>query len=162
MYSQDSYLKVIKYISKIYSRDIEHLTHSIAISSEVIHACIESKLDDDKTDFSITLSCLIDIFSKSDLTYDDIFNEFGFEIAEALESLSINKSLGKKEQFQDNINQILTLNYEIQMIRLADTIIKLEEQIISLSEAKLILSCLKNSNLYLSKRLEEKINNFKQ
>ena len=159
MFSQDNYLKVINYISKVYSDDIESFKHSISVSTEVLYTCIECKLDSDKTNFLITLSCLIDVFSKSNLVYDDIFNDFGFEIAEALESLSLNKMLKNKNQLQENINQILTLDYEIQMIKLADEIIKIENNKTTLKESKFILSCLKNSNLYLSQRLEKKIEN---
>ncbi len=69
----------------------------------------------------------------------------------------------------DSINKLLTQSYEIQMVKLADRITNMQKppeswdslKILNYhKEAKFILSCLKNSNLHLSKRLEEKINNY--
>ena len=70
----------------------------------------------------------------------------------------------------DSINKLLAQPYEIQMIKLADRITNMQKPPQSwendkiyayFQEAKFILSCLKNSSIELSKRLEEKINNYR-
>jgi (p)ppGpp synthase/HD superfamily hydrolase len=95
--------------------------------------------------------------------------DFGVEIAEAVDALSKDSSLPKKQQIADSINRLLTQPYEVQMVKLADRISNMQEppqswdseKILAYQkEAKFILSCLKNCNMHLSKRLEDKINNY--
>ncbi len=72
---------------------------------------------------------------------------------------------------RDSIERLLTQPYEVQMVKLADRITNLstppnhwdnDKIKFYLKESSLILSCLKNSNIYLAKRLEEKIENYKR
>ncbi|MDZ7819983.1 MAG: hypothetical protein U5K55_15865 [Aliarcobacter sp.] len=72
---------------------------------------------------------------------------------------------------RDSIERLLTQPYEVQMVKLADRITNLgtppnhwdNEKIKSYAkEASFILSCLGNSNIYLAKRLEEKILEYKK
>ncbi len=55
---------------------------------EVIHASIESKMDDAKADLAITVALLHDIIEDTKITYDDIYSEFGIDIAEGVDALS--------------------------------------------------------------------------
>ena len=70
---------------------------------------------------------------------------------------------------KDSIERLLAQPYEVQMVKLADRITNLgippkhwdNEKIIKYQkEANLILSCLGNSNIYLAKRLKEKIEDY--
>ena len=72
---------------------------------------------------------------------------------------------------KDSLERLLAQPYEIQMVKLADRITNLgippkhwdsEKMKKYQEEASLILSCLKNSNVYLAKRLEEKIEEYKK
>ncbi len=174
MFSQEKYLKALNFAAKAHGeqktpKGLPYLTHLASVVMEVIHACMESKMEQEKVDKVITVAFLHDVLEDTDVSYDDIYTEFGIDIAEAIEALSKDENLPKKEQMTDSINKLLAQPYEIQMIKLADRITNLQEPPSSWDsqkifnyhkEAKFILSCLKNSNAYLSKRLEEKINNY--
>ncbi len=176
MFCQDNYTRTLRYAARAHAKqvtfeDLPYITHVVGVTTEVIHASIESKIDDEKTNFAISVSLLHDILEKTRTTYDDIFDNFGLDIAEAVESLSKNYDLDKKQQFQDNMERLLAQPYEIQMIKLADRINNLcvepefwdEDEIESyIKDSKLIYSCLKNSNVYLADRLNEKIKEFEK
>ncbi|WP_320034451.1 HD domain-containing protein [Halarcobacter sp.] len=174
MFSQDKYLKALNFAAKAHGEqktphDLPYLTHLTSVAMEVMHACIESQLEDKKADIAITVALLHDTIEDTDVTYDDLYTEFSPEVAEGVEALTKDFTLSKKEQMAESINRLLTQPYEIQMVKLADRIVNLQKPPESWEgleifnyhkESKFILSCLKNCNLYLSKRLEEKINNY--
>ncbi|MCP4971871.1 MAG: bifunctional (p)ppGpp synthetase/guanosine-3',5'-bis(diphosphate) 3'-pyrophosphohydrolase [Arcobacter sp.] len=176
MFSQEKYLKALNFAANAHGeqktpKGLPYITHLASVSMEVIHACEESKMELEKADKAITCSLLHDIIEDTSFSYDDIFNEFSLEIAEGVEALTKDKNLESKQaQMQNSIEKLLEQPYEIQMIKLADRITNLTkppenwdgQKIFNyLNEAKFILSCLKNSNAYLSKRLEDKINEYR-
>lgn len=175
MFSQDKYLKALTFASTAHGEQktpmgLPYLTHLCSVAMEVMHACEESSYEVEKADFSITCALLHDVLEDTSCTYDDVFDEFGLEVADGVESLTKDKTLSsKQEQMSDSINRILTQSYELQMVKLADRITNLQtppnhwdnaKKKAYLQEAKFIYSCLKNSNLYLSTRLKEKIDSY--
>lgn len=174
MFSQEKYLKALNFAAKAHGdqktpNGVAYITHLSAVAMEIIHACVEGQTDLEKADRAITIALLHDTIEDTDVTYDDLYNEFGGEVAEGVEALSKDKTLPKKDQMADSMNKILTQPYEIQMVKLADRITNMQkppqswdsEKILKYhKEAKFILSCLKNCNIHLSKRLEDKINNY--
>lgn len=176
MFNQDKYLKALNFAAKAHGEQktphgLPYLTHITAVTMEVIHVLGNSNIEEEKENIAISTALLHDVIEDTNFTYDDIYNEFGLEIAEAVESLTKDTSLAtKKEQMADSINKILAQPYEIQMIKLADRITNMQKPpenwesdkvYAYFQEAKFILSCLKNSSIDLSKRLEEKINNYR-
>ena len=175
MFSQEKYLKALNYAARAHGDQktpygLPYLTHISSVAMEVIHACEESKIDIEKADLAITVALLHDTIEDTDITYDDIYTSFGIDIAEAVDALTKDKNLSKKEQMADSMNRLLTQNYEVQMVKLADRITNMQkppehwdsDKIYKYNkEAKFILSCLKNSNAYLSARLEEKISEYR-
>lgn len=174
MFTQDKYLKALNFAAKVHGEQktpygVPYIAHLSAVAMEIIHACEESKIETEKADLAISIALLHDTIEDTNITYDDIYNEFGAEIAEGVDALSKNSNLPKKAQMEDSINRLLTQPYEIQMVKLADRITNMQKppkswdnlKILNYHrEAKFIYSCLKNCNIYLSKRLEEKINNY--
>ncbi|QKF82470.1 HD domain-containing protein [Halarcobacter ebronensis] len=175
MFTQEKYLKALNFAAKVHGEQktpngLPYLTHLCCVAMEIIHACEESKLEQKKSDIAIAVALLHDTTEDTNTTYDELYSEFGAEIAEGVDALTKDKTLpSKKEQMQDSINRLLMQPYEIQMVKLADRITNLQRppehwdglKILNYhKEAKFIHSCLKNSNLYLSKRLEEKIGNY--
>ncbi len=175
MFSQEKYLKALNFAARAHGEQktpsgLPYVTHLSAVTMEVIHACEESKMELEKADKAIVSALLHDTIEDTDITYDDIYTEFGVDVAEAVDALTKDKTLSKKAQMEDSINKLLTQPYEIQMVKLADRITNMQkppeswdsEKIFNYhKEAKFILSCLKNSNAYLSKRLEDKINEYR-
>lgn len=177
MFCQENYIKTLEFAALAHKeqktpKGFPYLTHITCVAMEVINACEKSKLDEEKANLAISCALLHDVIEDTDFTYDDIFVNFGLEVAEGVESLTKNKELdSKQEQMRDSIERLLAQPYEVQMVKLADRITNLtippkhwdNEKIKAYQkEASFILSCLKNSNIYLAKRLEEKIESYNQ
>ncbi len=176
MFSQDKYLKALNFAAVAHKeqktpKGLPYITHITCVAMEVIHACEESKMELELADKAISCALLHDVIEDTEFTYDDIFNEFGLEVAEGVDALTKDKNLETKQlQMQDSIEKLLGQPYEVQMVKLADRITNLTpppeswdaQKIFNYhKEAKFIMSCLKNSNAYLSKRLESKINEYR-
>ena len=177
MFNQESYLKAINFAA-LYHKDqktpkgLSYLTHLSSVAMEVISACNSSSLKEEESTVAISCALLHDVLEDTNCTMDNLFDNFSEEIALGVEALSKDKTLEtKKEQMQDSINKLLTQKYPVQMVKLADRITNLQtppeqwskEKIAEyLKESKFIFSCLKNSNIYLAKRLEEKMEDYKQ
>ena len=174
MFSQEKYLKALNFAAKAHGEQktphgVPYITHLTSVAMEVIHVCEEGQVELQKADFVITLALLHDVLEDTDVTYDELYKEFSAEVAEGVDALTKDKNLPKKEQMADSINRLLTQGYDVQMVKLADRIVNMQKppenwdsaKILAYhKEAKFILSCLKNSNIHLSKRLEDKINNY--
>lgn len=176
MFSQEKYLKALNFAARAHGEQktphgVPYLSHLSAVAMEVMHACLASKMEEKKMDTAIAVALLHDTIEDTEVTYDELYTVFGIEVAEAVDALSKDKTLiTKKEQMADSMNKLLTQPYEIQMVKLADRITNMQkppeswdsEKIYKyFNEAKFILSCLKNSNAYLSQRLGEKINAYR-
>ncbi len=176
MFSQEKYLKALNFAAIAHKEQktpngLPYISHITSVAMEVIHACEEGKMELEKADLAITCALLHDVIEDTEFTYDDIFNEFGLEVSEGVDALTKDKTLATKQlQMQDSLEKLLGQPYQIQMVKLADRITNLTQPPESWDgqkifnyhkEAKFILSCLKNSNAYLSKRLEEKINEYR-
>ena len=176
MFSQENYIKFLTYAALAHgeqktSEGLSFITHIVSVAMEVINACEQSKLEETKSDFAISCALLHAIIEDTNVTYDDLYVKFGYEIADAVEALSKNPNLSKQEQVRDSLERMLTQPYEVQMVKLADRITNfstlpknLDNEKIKeyYKESSLILSCFKNCNIYLAKRLEEKMKDYKK
>lgn len=175
MFSQEKYIEVLNFSAIAHAeqktpKGLPYLAHITCVAMEVINACEKSQLDEKKSDLAISCALLHDVIEDANITYDELYIKFGIEIADGVESLTKNKSLpSKQEQMKDSIERLLSQPYEVQMVKLADRITNLgippshwdKEKIKKYQqEANFILSCLGNSNIYLAKRLKEKIEDY--
>ena len=175
MFNQENYIKVLNFAASAHAeqktpKGLPYLAHITCVAMEVINACEKSQLDEEKADFAISCALLHDVIEDTNITYDELYVKFGSEIADGVEALTKDKTLNsKQEQMKDSIEKLLAQPYEVQMVKLADRITNLSippkhwdnEKIIAYKkEASFILSCLSNSNIYLAKRLKEKIENY--
>lgn len=176
MFSQEKYLKALNFAARAHGdqktpKGLPYLTHLSSVAMEIIHACEQSNIEQKDADIVISCALLHDVIEDTDTSFDDVLDEFGEAIAIGVDALTKDKTLeSKKDQMADSINKLLTQSYHIQMVKLADRITNLSKppehwdnaKIFNyLKEAKFILSCLKNSNVYLSNRLEEKISEYR-
>lgn len=175
MFCQENYLKVLEFATLAHGeqktpKGLPYLVHLTSVAMEVINACEKSNLEEQKANLAITCALLHDVIEDTNTTYDELYVKFGEDIANGVEALTKDKSLiSKQEQMRDSIEKLLAQPYEVQMVKLADRIINLQsppkhwdnEKIKAYQkEASFILSCLKNSNIYLALRLEEKIKSY--
>lgn len=177
MFSQENYIEVLNFAALAHGeqktpKGLPYLAHITCVAMEVINACEKSQLEQNKTDLAISCALLHDVIEDTNITYDEIYVKFGDKIANGVEALTKDKTKStKQEQMKDSLERLLAQPYEIQMVKLADRITNLgippkqwdnEKMKKYQEEAALILSCLKNSNIYLAKRLEEKIEEYKK
>lgn len=177
MFSQENYIEVLNFAALAHGeqktpKGLPYLAHITCVAMEVINACEKSQLEQNKTDLAISCALLHDVIEDTNITYNEIYVKFGDKIANGVEALTKDKTKStKQEQMKDSLERLLAQPYEIQMVKLADRITNLgippkhwdsEKMKKYQEEAALILSCLKNSNIYLAKRLEEKIEEYKK
>lgn len=177
MFSQDVYLKALTYAAKAHGEQqtpnqLPYVTHITSVAMEVMHACEKSKLDEEKANLAISCALLHDTIEDTNITYDELYVDFSDEVANGVEALTKDKTLAtKQEQMKNSIEKLLEQPYAVQMVKLADRITNLstppkhwdnDKKKAYLKEASFILSCLKNSNIYLSQRLEERIESYKK
>lgn len=177
MFSQENYIKALNFAASYHKdqktpKGLPYISHLSAVAMEVIHAVAASKLEPEKADVAISVALLHDILEDTECTYDRVIMKFGESIMNGVEALTKDETLKtKKEQMQDSIERILQQPYEVQMVKLADRVTNLQSPPATWDndkikayqkESKFILSCLKNSNIYLSKRLEDKIEEYNQ
>ena len=177
MFSQENYIEVLTFAALAHGeqktpKGLPYIAHITCVAMEVINACEKSQLEQNKTDLAISCALLHDVIEDTNITYDEIYVKFGDKIANGVEALTKDKTKStKQEQMKDSLERLLAQPYEIQMVKLADRITNLgippkhwdnEKMKKYQEEASLILSCLKNSNVYLAKRLEEKIEEYKK
>lgn len=175
MFCQENYIKTLEFAALAHKeqktpKGLPYLAHITCVAMEVINACEKSGLNEEKANLAISCALLHDVIEDTNVNYDELYVKFGSQIADGVESLTKNKQLAsKQEQMRDSIERLLTQPYEIQMVKLADRITNLnippkywnQEKIKEYKkEASFILSCLRNSNIYLAKRLEEKIEEY--
>ncbi len=175
MFSQENYIEVLNFAAIAHGeqktpKDLPYIAHITCVAMEVINACEKSSLDEEKANLAISCALLHDVIEDANITYDELYMKFGEKVANGVEALTKDKTMAsKQEQMKDSIERLLTQPYEVQMVKLADRITNLgippkhwdNEKIKKYQkEAGFILSCLCNSNIYLSKRLKEKIENY--
>lgn len=177
MFSYEVYLKAFTYAVEAHAdqktpKGLPYLVHFSGVASLVIEGCKQSQLDEEKSNLAIVCALLHDVIEDTSKTYDDLYTQFSPEVADGVEALTKDKTLpSKKEQMQNSLEKLMNQPYEVQMVKLADRITNLstppshwnKDKINAYyNEAKLILSCIRNSNMYLSSKLEEKIKEYEQ
>lgn len=176
MFDKECYIKAFNYAIEAHGdqktpKGAPYLVHLTKVTNEVIIACEEAELDEKKSELAIMCALLHDTIEDTEATFDDIFQKFGEDVAYGVEALSKDPNLPKSMQMGDSMNKLLEQPYEVQMVKMADRIVNLSKppkewtktkKVGYQKEAKFILSCLRNANLYLSLKLQEKIEAYKE
>ena len=103
MFCQENYKEILNYAAIAHGEQktpqgLPYLVHITCVAMEVINACEKSKLEEKKSDFAISCALLHDVIEDTNITYDDLYVKFGYEIADGVEALSKNKSLNSKQE----------------------------------------------------------------
>jgi len=184
-WSQDIYIDAYKFAAEAHwnskeqqdvpGTDIPYLMHFSFVAMEVIAALEkESGLDGN---LAIQCALLHDTIEDTDITYEQLVEKFGVDVADGVLALTKDKSVGaglpeqqrKERQMADSLERIRKQPKEIWMVKMADRITNLQpppsywtpEKIIRYrEEACEIHEALNNGNQYLSNRLKEKIEGY--
>lgn len=174
---QSKYQKAIKFAAKrhadknqlIPGTNLPYVVHLSNVAMEVLIAAEKtSKFD---SVLAVQVALLHDILEDTETDFDEIANEFGKEIAQAVLALTKNSKIPKEDRMDDSLNRIKQLQKEVWAVKLADRITNLQtppthwslEKITEYQkQAVLICNSLKGGNFYLENRLLQKISEYSE
>ena len=145
--------------------ELPYITHIGNVALEVMS--IANTLSN--PNLAICCAILHDTIEDTDITYEDIYKEFGKDIANGVNALSKDKTLPKDKQMTDSLNRILQQPKEVWVVKMADRVSNLgkpphywslEKKMQYQNEAELILKELQNANQEIAQRLKNKIENY--
>jgi (p)ppGpp synthase/HD superfamily hydrolase len=174
--TQEIYQEAIKFAGekhknqKVPGTDSNYLLHLANVAMEVLFACKQK--DDFDINYALQLALLHDTLEDTETEFIELEETFGKKVALGVQALTKNDSLtSKKERMIDSLKRINALEKEVGTVKLADRITNLQkppkhwkkDKIRNYQkEAKLIGKMLGTKNLYLNKRLETKIAEYKK
>ena len=174
-WNQDKYIKAWNFASKAHngqlvpSSDIPYINHIGLVAMEAMSAIANGGVEN--PDLLIQCALLHDTVEDTSITYENIENEFGVEVADGVLALSKDLNLPKSEQMFYSLARIRLQPKEIWMVKLADRITNLQpppkhwgsEKIKDYqSEALVIMITLGEACPFLAERLEAKISDYGQ
>lgn len=180
-WAQDLYIKAYRFDATAHigqlvpGTELPYIMHISFVVMEMIAALEkEASLDGD---LAVQCALLHDTIEDTNTTYDQLVETFGLAVADGVQALTKNESVGanlpkqqrKARQMADSLKRILKQPREIWMVKMADRITNLQpppghwtrDKIKRYrEEAVEIYEALKEGNQYLSDRLKEKINSY--
>ena len=182
-WSQDVYISAYRFAAEAHWKkkqlvpgtDIPYLMHFTLVAMEVIAALEkESNLDGD---LAVQCALLHDTIEDTDTTYEQLVERFGIAVADGVNALTKNESIGenlpkqqkKERQMADSLERIRQQPREIWMVKMADRITNLQpppkhwtpEKINRYREEAIIIhERLKEGSSYLADRLLKKIDDY--
>lgn len=147
---------------------IPYAVHLSNVAMEILVAV--SDTEEFNTELAIQVALLHDILEDTHVTFEELANEFGGNVATGVLALTKENSLPKNQQMPDSLSRIKLCVPEVRAVKLADRITNLQKPPISwttekklkyLNEASLILKELKGTNKYLENRMELKMKEYK-
>jgi guanosine-3',5'-bis(diphosphate) 3'-pyrophosphohydrolase len=174
---QSKYQKAIKFAAKkhadknqvIPGTTLPYVVHLSNVVMEVLIAAANTEKFD--SGYAVQVALLHDVLEDTDTDFDEIANEFGKEIAQAVLALTKNSKIPKENRMEDSLNRIKQLQKEVWAVKLADRITNLQappahwsvEKITEYrKQAVLICNSLKGGNDYLENRLSQKISGYSE
>ena len=174
---QSVYQKTIRYAAEKHAElqqtlpdsIIPYAVHLSNVAMEILVSASHTKHFD--TEFAIQVALLHDILEDTIVTFEELANEFGTDVATSVLALTKREFLPKDQQMPDSLSRLKLCVPEVRAVKLADRITNLQKPPKSwttekkqkyMNEAKLILKELRATNEYLENRLELKIGAYKE
>lgn len=158
-----------KYGGDVKGLQIEYINHLGSVAFEIIQSLFYDATID--ADLAITCALLHDTIEDTTITFDEIKDLFGLQVANGVLALTKdNNILDKLVQMKDSLLKIKQEPKEVWSVKMADRICNLyappyywslEKRKEYYKESVLIYDTLKDGNIYLAERLKEKIENYK-
>ncbi len=173
IWSQELYLKALRFAGeahgdqKIPGTELPYVIHLTSVCMEVMTAVSLNETED--PDLAIQCALLHDTIEDAGVTFEQIQNIFGKNVAEGVLALTKDEKLEKKLKMADSIERIKLQPREVRMVKLADRITNLQPPPAHWSaekisryrlEADSILEHLGEADPFLERRLREKIENY--
>ncbi|MFC0427247.1 HD domain-containing protein [Chryseobacterium scophthalmum] len=172
---QDIYQRTIKFAAQkhtdsnqtIPGTNLPYIVHLSNVAMEIFIAAEKTK--NFNIELAIQVSLLHDILEDTEVTFDELENEFGKTVAIGVLALTKKNNLPKEDKMMDSLQRIKQQSKEVWAVKLADRITNLQrpphfwsvEKIKKYKEEALtILNELSGGNEYLENRLGEKIKDY--
>ncbi len=172
-WSQDFYIQAYKFAANAHrgqtvpGTELPYIMHLSFVSMEVIAALGAEP----RRDGNLALQCALlhDVIEDTEVTHQQVEQEFGRMVADGVSALSKDKTLAKELQMADSLRRIRQQPSEIWVVKLADRITNLQpppshwtrEKIEQYrAEAIEILNALGEASDLLAVRLREKIDGY--
>lgn len=98
--------------------DVDYSAHIVGVTVTAVNF---AKNEDVDMDLLASVALLHDTIEDTNITYQDIENNFGKNVADGVLALTKNEIIEKEHQMGDSLNRILKLNKkEIAIVKLAD------------------------------------------
>ena len=157
-----------KYGGQEQDQQVEYINHIGSVTFEMLKAI---EIDTDlNADLSIKCAVLHDTIEDTHLTIDEVKKRFGEDVASGVLALTKKeKDDTIKDKMADSLERIKQQPKEVWAVKMADRICNLyappyywsnDKKKAYLAEAKIIHHALKEGSVYLSNRLEEKIERY--
>ena len=143
---------------------IPYVVHLSNVTMEIFIAF--NYLSNFDLEFAVSVALLHDILEDTNTSFEELIENFGNEISEAVLALTKNNNLQKTEKISDSLKRIRLQRKEVWIVKLADRITNLQcppehwsnnKRISYQKEAQNILNTLRGCNKFLENRLQEKI-----
>mgnify|MGYP001825831160 FL=1 len=180
-WSQDTYIRAYKFAAQSHKgqlvpgTDLPYIMHLSFVAMEVIAALAVEQVDN--PDLAVQCAVLHDTVEDTDVTYDDVRDMFGTDVADGVLAMTIDESIGavlnkfdrRWLQLEDYLRRIKQQPKEIWMVKLADRITNLQpppshwtpDMIERYRKgAELIHKELCSASEYLGERLRKKIDSY--
>ena len=176
LWSPDLYMAAYRFAAnahlgqKVPGTDVSYIMHLSFVAMETMTTlAVEPK---NNPDLAVQCAVLHDVIEDTDVTYEDVAERFGVDVADGVLALTKDKDLPTKaEQMEDSLNRLVQQPYEVQMVKLADRICNLapppdywkdKKRRYYQKEAGIIYDALHPASPHLSARLTERIANYSQ
>lgn len=151
---------------------LPYLTHLTQVMAEVQIALLsEPAVNPKEGELSVLCAILHDTIEDTALTYADIADEFGQQVADGVDALSKRSELDKADAMTDSLNRIRQQPHAVWKVKLADRICNLQrpphhwsrdKAIRYQEEARNILATLHDASPVLATRLSDKIDRYSE
>lgn len=178
MWIQEIYNKAMAFAGdahaeqKIPGSNQSYTTHLARVTMEVMSAWVHSNTNKFDADYAIQCAILHDTMEDTEVTFEQVKETFGEEVAQGVLALTKNEELpGKPAQMNDSLQRILQQRNEVRIVKMCDRIDNLSEppyywdnhkRLRYQQEAQVILDTLQGVNAYTENRLKEKIAAYSQ
>jgi (p)ppGpp synthase/HD superfamily hydrolase len=171
---QKNYQKAFLFAGEAHQNQIvtgtnaNYLLHISNVTMEILIAYFNEPTFD--VNFAIQVSILHDTLEDTSITYNDLKNNFGVNIADGVLALTKNSNLpNKSAKILDSLERIKKQPDEVYLVKIADRVTNLQkppknwnkDKVINYyNEAKIIEGYLFGKHNYLDNRLQFEINNY--
>ena len=137
-WSQDTYIRAYRFAAQSHKGqlvpgiDLPYVMHLSFVAMEVIAALAVEQVDN--PNLAVQCALLHDTIEDTDVTYDDVQDEFGTDVADGVLAMTIDETIGpdlskferRWMQLEDYLRRIKLQPREIWMVKLADRITNLQ------------------------------------